>query len=257
MTFSSGQGKLSTTAEIPLYRVLIDRAPSATASMTSAGDNSHDEFSYGELRRLMVEDQLRCRGIEDPRVLAALGAVPRELFVPPPYRAAAYNDGPLDIGHGQTISQPFTVAFMAAALYLAGHEKVLEVGTGSGYGAAVLSQLAREVHTIERIDELAAAARERLDRLGFDNVRVHVGDGTLGLPEQAPFDAIIVTAGAEILPPSFTHQLAEGGRIVIPIGSLPNSQTMCRITRRGEEFISEGLGAFAFVPLIGRHGWHE
>jgi protein-L-isoaspartate(D-aspartate) O-methyltransferase len=205
----------------------------------------------------MVETQLRSRGILDERVLEAMREVPRHQFVPVDARDAAYADGPLGIGHGQTISQPFTVAFMVEALLLTGDEKILEVGTGSGYAAAVLSRLCREVHTIERIEPLAAAARERLARLGYDNVRVHVGDGTLGLPEEAPFDGIVVTAGADQLPPQYAEQLADGGRIVIPIGATRHGQIMCRFTREGAHFPCEKLGGFAFVPLIGRYGWDE
>jgi protein-L-isoaspartate(D-aspartate) O-methyltransferase len=212
---------------------------------------------FDELRRKMVERQLAARGIRDERVLAAMGAVPRHEFVPPHVRDSAYDDCPLMIGQGQTISQPYTVAFMAEALQLRGDEIVLEVGTGSGYGAAVLSRLVRQVHTIERIEALAATAREQLRRLGFDNVQVHVGDGTLGLPEFAPFDGIVVTAGADSLPPAYTQQLADGGRIVIPIGAARSSQIMCRITRRGDHFPCEQLGSFAFVPLIGKHGWGD
>jgi protein-L-isoaspartate(D-aspartate) O-methyltransferase len=177
------------------------------------------------------------------------------LFVPPQHAEAAYADGPLTIGQGQTISQPFTVAFMAEALLLKGDENVLEIGTGSGYGAAVLSRLARTVHTIERHADLAQTAREHLQRAGYDNVEVHVGDGTLGLPEFAPFDGIVVTAGADSLPPAYMLQLAEGGRIVIPIGPERTAQMMCRFTRRGEHFPCEKLGYFAFVPLIGQYGW--
>ena len=219
-------------------------------------DDSNDARRLAA-RRQMVENQLRRRGIRDERVLAAMEQVPRHEFVPVQHVEAAYADGPLAIGQGQTISQPFTVAFMSEALQLHGDENVLEVGTGSGYGAAVLSRLARRVHTIERHANLAETARKRLTRLGYANVEVHVGDGTLGLPEFAPFEGIVVTAGADNLPPTYMLQLAEGGRIVIPIGPERTSQMMCRFTRRGNHFPCERLGHFAFVPLIGQHGWSE
>jgi protein-L-isoaspartate(D-aspartate) O-methyltransferase len=201
-------------------------------------------------RHRMVEEQLRRRGIHNPAVLSALSSVPRELFVGVETRDAAYNDCALPIAGGQTISQPYTVAFMAELLELKGNERVLEVGTGSGYGAAVLSLLAGEVHSIERIPELAEVARERLASIGCKNVHVHVGDGSRGLPEHAPFDAIIATAAAERLPPALVEQLVDGGKIVAPIGSGPRGQTMYRFVRRGERLDSEDLGAFAFVPLV-------
>jgi protein-L-isoaspartate(D-aspartate) O-methyltransferase len=169
----------------------------------------------------------------------------------------AYGDWPLPIGFGQTISQPFTVAYMIEALKLHASERVLEIGTGSGYAAAVLSCVAADVHTIERIPELAEMAQKRLADLGFHNVQVHLANGTLGLPDHAPFDAIVVTAGAGALPEPYAEQLAEGGRIVIPIGAAPTSQTLFRYTRRGEQLHAEGLGEFAFVPLVGEHGWHD
>jgi protein-L-isoaspartate(D-aspartate) O-methyltransferase len=206
-------------------------------------------------RRRMVEEQLRPRGISDLRVIAAMRSVAREEFVPDDLRDAAYEDGPLPIGYDQTISQPFTVAFMCQALQLRGREKVLEIGAGSGYSAAVLSQLAHEVFTIERIPELAEEARQRLRQLRYQNVHVLTGDGTRGLREEAPFDAIVVTAGAEFLPDAYVQQLCDGGRIVIPIGPLHSGQTMQRFTRFGNELASEELGSFSFVPLIGEHGW--
>lgn len=205
----------------------------------------------------MVEDQLRRRGITDQHVLQAMSEVPREEFVPEEARSAAYDDRPLPIGCGQTISQPFTVAFMSQMLQLNGNEKVLEIGTGSGYGAAVLSQLAATVYTVERIPELATDAKQRLARLGYDNVHVRTADGTLGWPEEAPFDGIVVTAGAGTLPDAYVSQLAPEGRIVIPLGQYPGSQTMYRFTKRGTELQTEDLGDFAFVPLIGQYGWSD
>src|SRR5258708_31412118 len=165
----------------------------------------------------MVERQLRKRGIRDERVLAAMFSVPRHEFVPAEFAAEAYSDRPLPIGHGQTISQPFMVAAMAEALQLSGGERVLEIGAGSGYQAAVLSLLAREVHTVEMHEELAADSAQRLQRLGYTNVRVHVGDGTLGWPDAAPFDAIVVTAAAPEIPPPLAAELSNGGRMVIPV----------------------------------------
>lgn len=220
-------------------------------------DHLTDAKLFAQQRSEMVERQLRRRGLKDERVLHAMLTVPREEFVPAGLRDSAYDDCALPIGHGQTISQPFTVAFMIEALQLRGDERVLEIGTGSGYAAAVLSLVAREVYTIERIPELAAAAADRLERLGYRNVHVKVADGTLGLPEAAPFDGIIVTAGAPELPTPYREQLAPGGRIVIPIGDSPRSQLMYRYTRENGTFTSECLGGFAFVPLVGQHGWEE
>jgi protein-L-isoaspartate(D-aspartate) O-methyltransferase len=214
-------------------------------------------IQFAELRRRMVEEQLREHGISDERVLDAMGRVPREEFVPGDLRDAAYEDGPLPIGFGQTISQPFTVALMCQALLLEGTEKVLEIGAGSGYSAAVLSLLTGSVFTVERMPGLAEGARARLARLGYHNVRVLTGDGTLGLPGEAPFEAIVVTAGAETLPDTYIRQLARGGRLVIPIGEYRYNQTMYRFTRLADELRVENLGGFAFVPLIGKYGWHD
>lgn len=219
--------------------------------------DSDDPDRFATARRRMIESQLRTRGLRNARVLEAMNAVPREHFVPEDERPDAYSDWPLPIGHGQTISQPFTVAFMADALQLCGDEKVLEIGTGSGYGAAVLARLAREVHTIERIPALAELARRRLAELNYKQVFVHVGDGSLGLPDEAPFDAICVTASAESVPPVFTEQLALGGRLVIPIGDFRAGQRMWRYTRIAGALQSEDLGGFAFVPLIGKYGWRN
>jgi protein-L-isoaspartate(D-aspartate) O-methyltransferase len=204
----------------------------------------------------MVRHQLRGRGIRDERVLSAMASVPREAFVPESERASAYADGALPIGDGQTISQPVVVAAMAEALQIMPTDKVLEIGAGSGYGAAILGQLASEVHTVERIAALANRAAETLGRLGYLNVRVHLSDGTLGLAAHAPFDAISVTAAAPEVPTPLLAQLADGGRLVIPVGS-HHGQQMQRITRRGGQFLTEDLGAYAFVPLIGEHGWPE
>ena len=218
---------------------------------------SHDRDSgFEKQRAFMLTNHLQSRGISDPRVLAAMATVPREEFVPVDEKAEAYRDGPLPIGHGQTISQPYTVAMMCEALQLTGNENVLEVGTGSGYAACVLSHLAQQVHTIERIPELARLAEARLQHLGIRNVQVHVGDGSLGLPKAAPFDAIVVTAGGPSVPADFINQLVEGGRIVMPVGPM-HDQIMYRCTRRQGALESEELGAFCFVPLIGADAWPE
>lgn len=208
-------------------------------------------------RQRMVQQQLQRRGIYDERVLQVMQEVPREEFVAEDWRDAAYEDRPLPIEWGQTISQPYTVAFMCEAAQIKPDDKVLEIGTGSGYGAAVLSRLCREVHSVERIPPLGKLAAERLERLGYANVRVHIADGTLGAPNEAPFDAIIVTAGAETLPTPYLDQIADGGRIIIPLGRTSRSQAMYRFTLHDEELQEEHLGGFAFVPLIGEYGWSD
>jgi protein-L-isoaspartate(D-aspartate) O-methyltransferase len=206
-------------------------------------------YDFANLRRQMIAGQLVRRGITDQRVLDAMDAVPREEFTPPEFRHQAYEDTPHPIGFEQTISQPYTVAFMCQEAALKGRERVLEIGTGSGYGAAVLSKLAREVHTFERIPELAESAAARLSRLGFHNVTVHLGDGSEGLPEHVPFDVIVVTAGATEIPATLQEQVADGGRIVIPIGP-PGDQGMFRFNRRGDQWDTDYLGRFGFVPLV-------
>jgi protein-L-isoaspartate(D-aspartate) O-methyltransferase len=206
------------------------------------------------LRREMVERQLRKRGIRDERVLAAMLSVPRHEFIPAELAGEAYTDHPLPIGHGQTISQPFMVAAMAEALELSGGERVLEIGAGSGYQAAVLSLLAREVYTVEMHEDLAVESAERLRRLGYANVHVHVGDGTLGWPDQAPFEAIIVTAAAPEVPPPLVAQLAEGGRLIVPVGT-PDEQRLLRVEKHGDEFTQRALYHCRFVPLVGQYGW--
>lgn len=214
---------------------------------------SLDTTDFTALRHRMIEADLRSRGISDPRLLMAMAEVPREEFVPEALRDQAYDDRALPIGFHQTISQPYTVAFMLESLCLRNGDKVLEIGTGSGYAAAVMSQLVTTVETVERIPELAQAAQRRLQRLGFRNVHVHVGDGSLGLSEHEPFDAIVATAAAEVLPPPFAKQLADGGRLVLPLGDA-YSQCLYRFTKVGKQLVSEDLGGFVFVPLIGRYG---
>lgn len=214
---------------------------------------------FASARAYMVEHQLRRRGIADQRVLQAMLDVPREEFVPGEQRSRAYDDCPLPIGFNQTISQPYTVAFQCEALELGGDERVLEIGTGCGYAAAVLSLLAKEVHTVERIPGLADRARKTLARLGYVGAHVHTGDGTLGLAEAGPFDGIVATAGGTKLPEPLAEQLAPGGRILIPLGESLYEQSMYRFTKLacGGELARENLGAFCFVPLIGKHGWED
>jgi len=212
------------------------------------------DFAF--LRELMIKEQLEGRGLRDKSVLAAMRSVPREEFVPQHLLDFAYNDGPLPIGEGQTISQPYMVAYMTEALELTDSDRVLEIGTGSGYAAAVLSRIVPRVQSVERLEGLAVAARQRLQRLGFTNIDVHVGDGSLGWPTSAPYDAIVVTAGAPEVPAPLLHQLAIGGRLVIPVGQNPTFQSLIRVRRYGEnEYRQENLMGVMFVPLIGAAGW--
>ena len=204
----------------------------------------------------MIEAQLRRRGITDAAVLAAMEIVPRHEFVPKELRSRAYEDLPLPIGDGQTISQPYIVATMTAALHPQPSDRVLEIGTGCGYQAAILSRLAKEIFTIERRPELALSASKRLARLGYANVHVHCGDGTLGLAELAPFDAILVAAAAPAVPQPLLAQLAEGGRIILPIGDAEH-QELRLLEKRGTEFLKSTLEGCRFVPLVGYHGWQE
>jgi protein-L-isoaspartate(D-aspartate) O-methyltransferase len=222
-------------------------------------NGNHDRgngANFEAARHEMVSRQIRHRGIQSARVLEAMSSVPRHLFVPPEHVLKAYADEPLPIGEGQTISQPFMVAAMADALSLNGQERVLEIGAGSGYQAAVVSLLARQVIAIEAQSVLAASARERLLRLGYQNVRIEVGDGSLGWPLEAPFEAILVTAAAPAVPPPLVEQLAEGGRLVIPVGT-HNKQELVRLVKRGGRAFQESLFACRFVPLLGRYGWRQ
>ena len=212
------------------------------------------EDQFREVRQLMVETQIKRRGVRDPRVLAAMGKIPRHLFVPMPLWEQAYSDYPLPIGENQTISQPYIVALMTETLELTGSEKVLELGTGSGYQAAILAELAAQVFTIERLPSLARAAEHILKDLGYTNVQVRVSDGTLGWVEEAPFEGILVTAGSPQVPPPLVEQLAMGGRLVIPVGD-SYTQTLTRVRRTPEGLKHEYLGGCRFVKLIGRHGW--
>jgi len=206
------------------------------------------------LRQRMVDEQLRGRDIADRRVLDAMRSVPRHRFVPEELSDLAYTDAPLPIGYRQTISQPYIVALMSQLLGLRGDETVLEVGTGSGYQAAVLGRLARKVYTLERIPELAEGARRVLAELGIDNVEVRVADGSAGFPEAAPYDGILVAAAAPRAPQPLLGQLAEGGRLVVPVGTI-EGQILERWTRRGDEWDCERSAPVCFVPLLGEHGW--
>lgn len=217
-------------------------------------DSGFDEFS--EQRTLMLERQLRRRGVTDSRVLAAMFDVRREEFVPQDLRRRAYEDGPLPIGDGQTISQPYIVAAMTAALQLNGSERVLEIGTGSGYQAAVLSKVTKIVFSIESRPKLALSAASRLQRLGFANVHVHCGDGTLGLPGLACFNAILVAAAAPCVPEPLRLQLSEGGRLILPVGDAEN-QELRFIKRVGNAFQERSLDSCRFVPLVGCYAWKE
>jgi protein-L-isoaspartate(D-aspartate) O-methyltransferase len=204
----------------------------------------------------MVDEQIRARGLKDERVLRVMEAMPRERFLPPEQAEHAFTDAAVPIGSGQTLSQPYMVAAMTAQLDPQPQHRVLEIGTGSGYQTAILARLAREVYTIERIGPLQDAARQLLVSLGIENVRYKVGDGTQGWPEEAPFDGIIVTAGAPEVPKPLVEQLVDGGRLVIPVGGL-EEQTLTTIVRRGGRTIEMPGFSCRFVKLIGQQGWPE
>ncbi|HEX6217850.1 MAG TPA: protein-L-isoaspartate(D-aspartate) O-methyltransferase [Sphingomicrobium sp.] len=211
---------------------------------------------FAVLRERMVREQISRRGIATPVILDAFRAVPREAFVSDQFRQHAYDDGPLPIEAGQTISQPYIVALMIEAAAIGPDDRVLEVGAGSGYAAAVISRIAGKVVAIERQPELARIARERLGRLGFENVEIVEGDGTCGVPEQAPFDAILAAASGSHVPKALIEQLAPGGRLVMPIGAVRGSQTLIRVTKDADGRLSHtDLGGVRFVPLIGAEGW--
>jgi len=205
-------------------------------------------------RKRMVDIQIAARGVKDERVLAAMRDIPRHLFVPGAYRDAAYNDSPLPIGKGQTISQPYIVAVMTELLLVKSSDKVLEIGAGSGYQAAILGKLAKLVMSVERIPEVAETAKENLARVGITNVRIMIGNGTIGYPEEAPFDAILITAATPSIPPPLINQMAEGGRLVAPVGSR-ELQELVRLTKKGDKTTSEFFGGVVFVPLLGEYGW--
>jgi protein-L-isoaspartate(D-aspartate) O-methyltransferase len=209
-----------------------------------------DEADWARARERMVAGQIEARGVHDKLTLAAMRKVERHLFVPPALARDAYADHPLPIGHGQTISQPYIVAFMTAALALEGGEKVLEVGTGSGYQAAVLAEIAGEVYSIEIVEALADESGDRLANLGYSNVQVRFGDGYLGWPAAAPFDAIIVTAAAPRIPEPLKEQLKDGGRLILPVGD--DYQELVLITRQGEAYEQSSVLPVRFVPMTGR-----
>ncbi|MDX1614646.1 MAG: protein-L-isoaspartate(D-aspartate) O-methyltransferase [Candidatus Promineifilaceae bacterium] len=214
------------------------------------------ETDMAQARQRMVAEQIVGRGIRDEAIIAAMAEVPRDAFVEPRYREFAYEDGPLPIPAEQTISQPYVVALMIQALELHPEDKVLEVGTGSGYAAAVLSRIVREVHTVERLKKLVAFARQNLATVGYDNVHVHHSDGTTGWARAAPYEAIVVAAGGPHVPEPLKAQLTIGGRLVIPIGSAPRAQQLVRVTRVGpDDYKERHLGHVRFVPLIGSEGW--
>ena len=216
------------------------------------------EDSYRALREDMVDRQIKARGVTNPLVLEAMRTVPRHAFVPEDQRSMAYEDRPLPIGSGQTISQPYIVAYMTQLLRLGGGEKVLEVGTGHGYQAAVLSRIASHVYTVECHSELAEQAGSNLRQLGYDNVSIRVGDGTVGWPEEAPFGGILATASGPDVPEPLKEQLAFGGRLVMPIGAYRLGQSVVRVLRGADgAFHQERMLDVAFVPLIGKHGWQE
>jgi len=205
-------------------------------------------------RRRMVESQIKSRGVTDPLVIAAMLKVPRHLFVEEGLRSQAYADHPLQIGEHQTISQPYMVARMTEALQLKGGERVLEIGTGSGYQAAVLAEIAEKVYSLERIRSLMSQARQILDRLGYNNILIKIGDGTAGWPKEGPFEGIIVTAGAPEIPQPLVAQLASGGRLVVPVGDRQSQVLkLLTLTERGPQV--EDLTRCRFVSLIGRYGW--
>jgi protein-L-isoaspartate(D-aspartate) O-methyltransferase len=222
-----------------------------TPTLASTSENQA-ELAFAEARNKMVEEQIRVRDITDPRVISAMANVPRHRFVPPEYLNEAYADHPLPIGYGQTISQPYVVALMTQYLALQPGEKVLEIGTGSGYQAAILAELTDQVYTIEIIEPLGQRAIATLKGLDY-NVNCKIADGYYGWQENAPFDAIIVTCAPDHLPQPLTRQLKDGGKMVIPVGPPGYYQTLWLIERKGEQFQSTNLGGVAFVPLVGEH----
>ena len=226
------------------------------AVLSPTQKSSRQEAPGGEQQRQareqMVRDQIGARGVRDARVLAAMRKVPRHLFVAADMQADAYLDQPLPIGHGQTISQPYIVAFMSEALELKPQDRVLEIGTGSGYQAAILAELAREVYSIEIVEPLGKEAAERLKSLGYERVKLRVGDGYRGWPEAAPFDAIIVTAAPDHVPPALVAQLRESGRLVLPVGRF--AQDLLRVRRTAKGVVQENLLPVRFVPMVGETG---
>ncbi|MDX9830798.1 MAG: protein-L-isoaspartate(D-aspartate) O-methyltransferase [Anaerolineae bacterium] len=226
-------------------------ATSGPSDLHSAVDLSPD--SRGQERRQMVESQIKRRGVSDTAVLATMEAVPRHLFVPADMLAVAYGDHPLPIGHGQTISQPYIVAWMTELLALKPGARVLEVGTGSGYQAAILGQMGMEVYTIEIVEALATQATERLAEMGYETITVRHGDGYYGWEEQAPFEAILVTCAPDHIPPPLVQQLADGGRMVLPVGPPGGYQSLWLVEKQGDQVRTTEMGGVMFVPLTGEH----
>jgi protein-L-isoaspartate(D-aspartate) O-methyltransferase len=229
-----------------LFRAILPVITLLAATMAFGGE----ENRFTGLRHEMVDRQIRARGVKDPRVLGAVEKVPRHLFVPAPLKHAAYGDHPLPIGEGQTISQPYIVAFMTEALDLKPDDKVLEIGTGSGYQAAVLAELVQEVYTIEIVEELGRRAQGLLEQMGYRNVHVRIGDGYRGWPEEAPFDAIMVTAAPDEIPERLVSQLKEGGRLVLPVGKSGGVQELILGRKVGGRLKTETLMAVRFVPMV-------
>ena len=229
---------------------MVSQLLAGATALSCAEAPSQDEAALALARERMLASQIELRGVRYSKTLAAMRKVPRHLFVPRELVPEAYADHPLPIGNGQTISQPYIVAFMTEALGLRGGEKVLEIGTGSGYQAAVLSEIVKSVFTIEIVEPLAADAKERLRRLGYANVSVRAGDGYLGWPEEAPFEAIIVTAAAPRIPDPLKQQLKDGGRLIVPVGD--DYQELVVVTRRGAKFEERSVLPVRFVPMTGK-----
>ncbi len=243
---------LRSESPLPGVAAMVAAVALSLLLIISVGLTESAGVNFRAERERMVAQDIEGRGITDEKTLAAMRSVRRHLFVPGPVRGASYSDHALPIGEGQTISQPFIVALMTEKLTLDGSEKVLEIGTGSGYQAAVLREIGAEVRTIEIRKKLADSARKRLSKLGYDRVKVRYGDGYFGWPEEAPFDAIIVTAAANHMPPPLLGQLKDGGRLIIPVGSTRYFQTLTLVTKRGGEFDVEYVSGAVFVPMVGR-----
>ena len=249
---SHPQGPLALLIAIILFTA-TGCQPAALSRETSPAPTSTADAGYAQARNRMVEEQIMARGVEDEAVLSAMRAVPRHAFVPDKYLSQAYADHPLPIGHGQTISQPYIVALMSAELDVSQGDRVLEVGTGSGYQAAVLAEMGLEVYTVEIIPELASQAEDALQQAGYDDMALLNTDGYFGWKEHAPYDAIIVTAAPDHLPQPLVRQLEEGGNLVIPIGPIGAVQTLWRYEKVDGEIQATNLGSVKFVPLTGEH----
>ena len=232
-----------------LWSALLLQCGQSRSSLQTASRASNDDDSQRQARERMVREQIANRGVRDARVLAAMRKVPRHLFVPEAFQASAYSDQPLPIGHRQTISQPYIVAFMSEAMELKPQDRVLEIGTGSGYQAAILAELVREVYSIEIVEPLGKEAAARLKDLGYERVKLRLGDGYRGWPEAAPFDAVMVTAAPDHVPPALVEQLREGGRLVLPVGRF--AQDLLRVRRTAKGIVRENLLPVRFVPMVG------